>query len=81
MARQRNRIKTLNATTNTNYTWHGVVEVLYKCEALDSIDFSVIVPNVKFFGCITRLSNHPFGQRSKAICVEITEEIATRGMC
>ncbi len=64
VARQRNRIKTLNATTNTNYTWHGVVEVLYNCEALNCVDFSHC-PNVRFFGCITRLSNHPLDRDLK----------------
>ena len=79
VARQNIRIKSLNAATNTNYTWHGVVEVLYKCEALDSADFSHC-PNVKFFGCITRLSNHPLRSRYETICVALIEEAAYGSM-
>ena len=78
VARQRNRIKTLNATTNTNYTWHGVVEVLYKCEALDSIDFSYC-PNVKFFGCITRLSNHPLDRDLKQYVSRSLKKLHLKG--
>ena len=85
VSRQRNRIKSLLANTNNNYTWPGVVDLLYNCEALDVVDFSNC-PNIKFFGCITRLSHHPLDRDLKQFvsrsfksvkldgCVDIDED-------